>query len=232
MNVNEALGKNGGRIAATLEQEPWLRAFWRVRLPSLEKQQNDLNATMFSEFEKMGLGKPARNDRLPHLSPLGGSLGSAAQARHVSACLKTCKALQRQAEDAHHAAKSVHEEVTAALSDRGAADLTSATEHAGNLVNQLRRRMQLDEQLEQLSRNEKELHDQAQGLLEKQVPTGNTTLLLGLIFVVGVLILSLGLLGVTVWSGMSLDARGRRASHRGRRSPLPIRRTPRERHAA
>ncbi len=62
--------------------------------------------------------------------------------------------------------------MTAALSERQATDLTSATEQAGNLVNQLRRRMQLDERLEQMTRNEKELQEQAQALLEKQVPAG------------------------------------------------------------
>ncbi|MGO9110819.1 MAG: AAA family ATPase [Thermoguttaceae bacterium] len=199
LNVNEALGRHGGRITATLEQEPWLRAL-EGQIAELEKQRQDLNATMFAEYEKMGLGKPAKPDRLPHFSPQA-LTRLRNPGRHVAECLKKCKALQREAEDAQQTAANVHEQVTAALSKRQATDLTTATEQAGNLVNQLRRRMQLDERLEQMTRNEKELQEQAQALLEKQVPAVNTALLLGLIFVVGVLILSLGLLVFPSWVG-------------------------------
>ena len=68
LNVNEALGRHGPRITATLEQDPWFRAL-EGQIAELEKQHNDLHATMFAEYEKMGLGKPARQDRLPTLSP-------------------------------------------------------------------------------------------------------------------------------------------------------------------
>ncbi len=106
--------------------------------------------------------------------------------------------------------------MTAALNERQATDFTSATEQAGNLVNQLRRRMQLDERLEQMARNEKELQEQAQGLLEKQVPPVNTVIALGVIFVVGVLILALGTAGFPVVDRPGvLDPDGRGAGDRG-----------------
>jgi uncharacterized protein YhaN len=199
LHVNEALGRQGARIAATLEQDPWLRAL-ESQIADLEKQRQDLNATMFAEYEKMGLGKPARPDRLPHFSPqaLARLRGPG---RRVQECWNKCKSHQRQAADAHHTAKSVHEQVAAALNDRQAPDLRTATEQAGNLVNQLRRRMQLDERLEQMARNEKELQEQSQALLERQVPTGSTTLMLGVIFVVGVLIFALGFLVFPAWTG-------------------------------
>ncbi len=199
LNVNEALGRHGARITATLEQEPWLRAV-ESQIAELEKQRNDLNATMFAEYEKMGLGKPAKPDRLPHFSPqVLSRLRN--PGRQMQECLKKCKAFRREAEDAQQAAASVHQQVTAALSERQATDFTSATEQAGNLVNQLRRRMQLDERLEQMTRNEKELQEQAQALLAKQVPPVNTVVALGVIFVVGILILALGLLVFPAWTG-------------------------------
>ncbi|MGA2256383.1 MAG: AAA family ATPase, partial [Thermoguttaceae bacterium] len=199
LNVNEALGRHGARITATLEQEPWLRAV-ESQIAELEKQRNDLNATMFAEYEKMGLGKPAKPDRLPTFSPQA-LTRLRNPGRHMRECLKKCKAFQREAEDAHQTAASVHEQVTAALNERQATDLTSATEQAGNLVNQLRRRMQLDERLEQMTRNEKELQEQAQSLMEKQVPAVNTVIFLAVIFVVGILILALGLLVFQSWTG-------------------------------
>ena len=200
LNVNEALGRHGARITATLEQEPWLRAL-ESQIAEREKQRDDLNAAMFAEYEKMGLGKPAKPDRLPHFSPQ--ALTKLRQpGRRVQECLQKCRSFQREAEDAQQAAAGVHAQVTAALNERQATDLTSATEQAGNLVNQLRRRLQLDERLEQMSRNEKELQEQAQALMEKQMPAVNTVILLAVIFVVGILILALGLLVFPSWSGL------------------------------
>ena len=199
MNVNEALGRHGARITATLEQEPWFRAL-ESQIAELEKQRNDLHAAMFAEYEKMGLGKPARPDRLPHFSPQA-LTRLRNPGRRVSECLKKCKAFQSEAEAAHHTAASVHQQVTAALNEHQATDLNSATEQAGNLVNQLRRRMQLDERLELMTRNEKEHLEQVQSLLEKQVPPLNTVIGLGVIFVVGILILVLGLFVFQSWTG-------------------------------
>ena len=99
LNVNEALGRHGARIAATLEQEPWLRAL-ESQIAELEKQRNDLHATMFAEYEKMGLGKPAKPDRLPTFSPQA-LTKLRNPGRRVRECLKKCKAFQREAEDAH-----------------------------------------------------------------------------------------------------------------------------------
>jgi uncharacterized protein YhaN len=206
LNVNEALGRHGARITATLEQGPWLRAL-EGQIAELEKQRNDLHATMFAEYEKMGLGGAPGGapstlgpGRLPHFAPqVLTRLRN--PGRRVRECLKKCKTFRGEAEAAHQAAAGVHQQVTAALSERNATDLASATERAGNLVNQLRRRMQLDERLEQMARNEKELQDQAQSLLEKQVPAGSTTIGLGVILVVGILIVALGLLVFQSWTG-------------------------------
>ena len=199
LNVNEALGRHGARITATLEQEPWLRAL-ESQIAEREKQRDDLNATMFAEYEKMGLGKPAKPDRLPHFSPQ--ALTELRQPGHrVEECLKKCRSFQREAEDAQQAAAGVQAQVTAALNERQATDLTSATEQAGNLVNQLRRRMQLDERLEQMSRNEKELQEQAQRCWKSRCPRSTRSSCWAVIFVVGVLILALGLLVFPSWTG-------------------------------
>ena len=163
LDVNEALGRCGPRIAATLEQDPWFRSL-EGQITELEKHHNDLHATMFAEYEKMGLGTPERRDRLPTLSPQ--ALTRLRQpGKRLGEALRDFRDRRSNAEDAHHAAAGVHKQVTEALADRDAPDLTTATERAGNLVNQLRRRIQLDERLEQLARNQQELREQSHGLL-------------------------------------------------------------------
>ena len=190
LNVNEALGRCGPRITATLEQDPWFHSL-EGQIAELEKQHNDLHATMFAEYEKMGLGKPARTDRLPTLSPQ--ALTRLRQpGRRLSEAMRAFKGHRRNAEEAHHAAAGVSKQVSEALADLDAPDLGTATERAGNLVNQLRRRMALDERLEQLARNRDELREQSHGLMQQQVPTGTTTIFLAAIFVVGILLIALG----------------------------------------
>jgi uncharacterized protein YhaN len=197
LGVNEALGRCGPRITATLEQDPWFRSL-EGQIAEMEKQHNDLHATMFAEYEKMGLGKPTRNDKLPTLSPQ--ALTRLSQpGRRLSEAMRKYKGHRRDAEDAHHAAAGVHKQVTEALEDFDAPDFNTATERAGNLVNQLRRRIQLDERLEQLARNQQELRDQSHGLLQSQVPTGTTTIALVAIFVVGILLVFLGIF-VSGWN--------------------------------
>ncbi len=191
MEVNEALARCGPRIAATLEQDPWFHSL-EGQIAEMEKHHNDLNATMFAEYEKMGLGKPQRNDRLPTLSPP--ALTRLRQpGKRLAQAMRDFSAHRRDAEDAHHAAAGVHKQVAEALADRDAPDLGTATQRAGNLVNQLRRRIQLDERLEQLVRNQQELREQSHGLLQQQVPTGSTAIMLALIFVGGVLLVALGI---------------------------------------
>ena len=43
-------------LLATLEQDPWFHSL-EGQIAEQEKQHNDLHATMFAEYEKMGLGE-------------------------------------------------------------------------------------------------------------------------------------------------------------------------------
>jgi uncharacterized protein YhaN len=191
LDVNEALGRCGPRITATLEQDPWFHSL-EGQIAEMEKQHNELHATMFAEYEKMGLGKPERTDRLPTLSSQ--ALTRLRQpGRRLSEAMRRYKGHRRDAEDAHQQAAGVHKQVSQALEDFDAPDFNTATERAGNLVNQLRRRIQVDERLEQLARNQQELHEQSHGLLKDQVPTGTTTIMLVGIFVVGIMLLFAGI---------------------------------------
>ena len=191
LDVNEALGRCGPRITATLEQDPWFHSL-EGQIAELEKQHNELHATMFTEYEKMGLGKPERNDKLPTLSTQ--ALTRLRQpGRRLSEAMRKYRGHRRDAENAHQEAAGVHKQVSEALADFDAPDFNTATERAGNLVNQLRRRIQLDERLEQLARNQQELREQSHGLLQGQVPSGTTTILLATIFVIGILLVALGI---------------------------------------
>ena len=60
LNVNQALGRHGARITATLEQDPWLRAL-ESQIAELEKQREDLRARCSASTRRwVSAARPSR----------------------------------------------------------------------------------------------------------------------------------------------------------------------------
>ncbi len=194
--VNEALGRHGGRIEATLEQDPWLRAL-ESQIADLERQREELHGSMLEEYERAGLGKVSRTDRLPKFSH-GDLARLRAPARNLIAATNRSKQHRNEASTAKETASSMGQQVAQALTSRNASDLSAAMERAGNLVNLLRRRIQIDERLEQMARNEKELQEQVHGFMQNQIPPLNTVYALAGIFVVGAVLLGIQIMYPTI----------------------------------
>src|SRR5207237_405603 len=93
----------------------------------------------------------------------------------------------------HEQAANHNETVEKALLDAGETDLPAALERSGNLASQLRRRVQLDERLDRMTRHRTDLEEQSHELLERQILPGWILASLGGIFIVGVLLLLAGL---------------------------------------
>lgn len=103
------------------------------------------------------------------------------------------KNTQADAERAKSTASQLADEIRAALAGRAEKELTPAIERAGTLVTQLRRRVQLDERLEQMTRGRTELQDRSHELLERQVMPLSFVAALGGLFVFGVTLILAGI---------------------------------------
>ena len=102
---------------------------------------------------------------------------------------------------ANETAQSLAQQIESALAARGQSDLAAAMDRAGGLVSQFRRRVQLDERLDQLGRYQVELEERGRQLLDRQMLPVGVLVGLGAVFVVGVMLVLAGLLMPTSVTG-------------------------------
>ena len=81
------------------------------------------------------------------------------------------------------------------MSDLGEESLTTALEKAGERLNLLRRRQQIDDRVEQLKRHRNELEDNEDEIAGNQVLSGQAHFFIGGLFIVGVMCVLSGIMG-------------------------------------
>ncbi|MEN6407456.1 MAG: AAA family ATPase [Thermoguttaceae bacterium] len=195
--VNEALWRQTARIEALKDQEPWIDQL-RGQIAELQAEIDQCQSELTVERDR--LGWKADWDSMPRfsaktLTPLRAS------ARRLREGRQRLNEARQAADAAGRTAQSLAEQIHSAIASRGAADLASAMDQAGSLVAQLRRRLQMDERLDQLARHQSELEQRTQGLIERQLPV-RTLAALGATFSAGALLILAGLFWPTtaVWS--------------------------------
>lgn len=205
--VNEDLWRQTTRIGVLKEQEPWI-AQLQGQVGQLQGEIGAAESELAAERERLGL--KSSPDSLPALSaktlaPLRSSAKLLHQARG------RLEEAQQAATTAQETVQSLGEQIASALSRRpempphcnggalnGGTDsvndaLAAAMDRAGGLVAQLRRRVQLDERLDQLARYQIELEDRSRRLVDRQVLPVGVLVGLGAVFVVGAVLLLGGL---------------------------------------
>lgn len=170
------------RLEALLDQQSWAASL-ETRIEELQQARQQLEANLEAERKRLGPGL-ARDDAASVAAAgrlLGHLRAAAAELREARTAWRAAQERVRavQAESAHVAAAGASAENTAA--DR----LTAALEQAGNLVQQLRRRLQIDERLDQLRVRRQELQGDHRRLLERELLPGWVLLGWGTLFVCG-----------------------------------------------
>ena len=210
LEVNAALARQAARIEALVEQEPWLGAV-EGQAAALEKEIAGLAAKLAAEHQRLGLGQAVEGESLARCSPrsLGRLRGPgramekvSAQAqraaREVAAAQETAAALARQLDAAlaqtgtPRPAAAQPGEVPAGYPVPAGSDLAAAIDHAGSVVVQLRRWVQLDERIEQMTHYQSELEEQSRHLLDRQLLPAWVLAGLGVVFVLGLVLLVAG----------------------------------------
>ena len=134
-----------------------------------------------------------RSGRTPDLSPrrLAALRAPAAEVRRA---LQAAREAHGKVRDGEQEVESQGKSLAAALSSRGVKELNPALETAGQLVTQWRRRVQLDDRLERMTRHRADLEEESHASLDRQILPMWLLASLGGVFVVGVLLLFAGLL--------------------------------------
>ncbi len=187
--INEPLRRQAARIEAIAEQQPWITTL-RKRIGELEGETAGLRKELNEEQKQLGLGDRSQTDALPNVSSR-----SLAVLRTPARDLKCCRAqlaeAQQQVDDAGQSDRSLAGKIESALAARGQSDLADAIEQAGELMSQLRRRVQLDEQIDQMTRSQQDLEEQSLELVDRELlPTGLLFALGGLFVLGGMLALA------------------------------------------
>ena len=196
LKINELLWKQSPRILALAEHESWIAAA-EQQLRDAEAALAKLEPQTTTPARSTSDGSPPGAAAATAKLPPGISHQTLAALRAPAADLRRKSRAAREAKQAigqaQQQAADHHETVEKALADAGHSDLPAALEKAGNLTAQLRRRVQLDERLDRMTRHRADLEEQSHELLERQILPGWILASLGGVFMLGVLLLLAGL---------------------------------------
>jgi uncharacterized protein YhaN len=188
--INEALWRQAARIEALKEQEPWITQL-QGQIGQSKSEIAELEADLAAERKRLGLGSEAA--ALPAFSAK-----MLAPLQSPGKLLRECRQRAAEADQAatvaNETAQSLTQQIESALAARGQSDLAAAMDRAGGLVSQFRRRVQLDERLDQLGRYQAELEERSRQLMDRQMLPAGVLVGLGAVFVVGVVLVLAGLL--------------------------------------
>lgn len=196
--VNDALYRQGARIETLCDQQDWIAGL-EIQLAEAQQDVTDLQGEQSRLRKQLGWpGSDGPTDVLAHdlsLSALRPVARAQQQAR------RALEEAQADAQRHQQAAAGAAEQIAAALGLRSDVDLSQALSDAGQRVNQLRRRIQLDEQISQLEHSREELEEENRELYGRQMLPTRTLAILASVFAVGVALLLAGMLLPSAWVG-------------------------------
>lgn len=191
LELNEAIWRLAPRVEALKEQEGWI-ATLEKQVGELETEIGQLEAQVSAEHQRFGLGDGRNSGGLSALSSRA-LMALRYPAKALGRLRRQLEQAQQEVGKARETARSLASQIDSALKARGEKDLAQAMDRVGGQVTQLRRRVQLDERVEQMGRYQVELEEQSHHLLENQLLPAPLVFGLGAVFVVGVVLLMAGL---------------------------------------
>ncbi|MBN2293090.1 MAG: AAA family ATPase [Pirellulales bacterium] len=201
IQINDELCRRTARVEALYEQKNWLGTL-ENRTAELKLESEQIRAELAAEYESLGLtsvkqSSDTREAALPQLGrrQLRRLRGPMAEVRRYHHELEDT---QKEIATATDAAQEASRQIATSLGTTEQADLSTAINGAGNLVSQFRRRVQLDERIEQMEQYQAELGSQIRGLLEGQVMPAWMPISLGAAFVCGAIMVVTGFF----WPGL------------------------------
>jgi uncharacterized protein YhaN len=197
IKINDAIWRQSARIAALVENEPWVASLEQA-LEQAEATVSQLTAQRGACGEPVGISwQPSGQSQSANLAPRSNEQIGKLLRRRAIALAKSRKRLtaaRHKAEQNRAAAVGTLDEVKRALAARKHIDMASAIDAAGKQVSQLRNRIQLDDRLTQLSQTKTDVQQQIVDLAERQILPPWTLAALGGVFVLGMVLILSGLL--------------------------------------
>ncbi len=199
--INEPLCRQAPRLEALSEQQSWIRAL-ESQVAKLEEEVLELESRRDESQKDWAAGPREAAARVEPLSQRAlVDLRSAAKAWQQAR--RELRGLKVRSRSASESSATYEGKINAALGNAGEKGLTQALADAGQLVSQLRTRVQLDERLDQLSRRETQLEEQSHEHLENQILPTWALAGLGSLFVLGCALVLLFVAGMVLPASLS-----------------------------
>ena len=197
--IQKVMYRHALRIEALAEQRPWIGELVR-QIESLDAELLEIRTQIGDERARRtpaadgGRERHAEMDRkLPIVTRQ--TIGTLRPIVHQ---IRQCKVRRAESRTAYESAKanlaSVEQRITSILGEESIADLDQRMSNVGDRVSQWRNRMQIDEKITRLERQQRELKEKSRDLLERQmiptpwfVGTGVVAVIGGMLFGVGLL---------------------------------------------
>ncbi|MBX7073977.1 MAG: AAA family ATPase [Pirellulales bacterium] len=188
MSVHEELWKAAPKIELLCDQQEWIA--------DLEGQRDAVAAEIRElEGQLSGKGQHSRLTGKKGDQPTAAVVASLrAAAKKVSRERTALAEAEKTAQQAREGIAALDQQITGGLAGRGKQALTDALEQAGAKVTQLRRRLALDERVEQQARQLKGLEAERMDLLDEQVMPSWVIASLGGVFGLGIVLILAGMI--------------------------------------
>ena len=188
--LNRPLLRQAARIQAMADQQEWLSGLQR-QTTALGDDVAAIEIQIEAQRVRLGVGEETSADLLRSLSvrslaPLK-PLARAVRDSHRA----LAKARQQNA-GGRDTAETLGKQIQAGLTEQPNRDLLASVEKAGQLVSLLRRRVQLDQRLEQMAAHQEDLEEQSTQLVDRQLLPLWSVVALGAVFVLGVVLILAG----------------------------------------
>jgi uncharacterized protein YhaN len=199
--INEALCRQAPRLEALAEQQQWIRSLagqvakLEAEVLELEARRDDIQKQPGADTQSCSApdGPLSKRD-LVELRAAAASLRNARRA---------FRQLQSRSAGSEELAADFARQIDAAMGISPRKELTQALAEAGETVSQLRKRVQLDERLDQMSRRESQLDEQSHEHLENQILPTWALAGLGSLFVLGCALVLLYVAGLVLPASLS-----------------------------
>ncbi len=192
ITLNRVLLKQRARIESLDEQQAWATTV-QSQITRIEGEIDELEHKVQLEQER--LGDATQDADSPPVVSGQAVIKLRESAQAVREAKRRLSALKQRLERGESLRERDAEQLENLLNSRGERDLLAAVETAGKLVELLRRRMELDERLEQLKRHGQDLEEASREQLRRKVLTNHQIGLVGAVFSLGLVLLLTSVFG-------------------------------------
>ena len=189
--INESLRVRAARVEALAEQRDWIQSL-DDRIEQLDGEIGRRETSLVDKRRSLGiepnLAIETREDRQATISKLRGPAQNMRQAK------ARLKKVRRQAIELREAREADADQLNAETSSRGTADLAVSVNAATDRVEQLKQRVEIDEQLDKLEQKAMELKEDRDILVDRHVLPSWGLAAGGLAFAFGCMLIMMGVL--------------------------------------